>query len=294
MYSINDYEISISEKEAYIFHETKAAKISNTTCLFILEHLKARVIQEISESELIALAEQCKVDLGQLKKLLIDQLDVIRPLYERKFKSIYINCDDELIAKLVSESLSKQYQVQVVANDFFEFTENSLVFFYRNNYTNPDFNTLYQLLTKNVYVITAGVVGKLLVIDNIYFKGCGLASHLSNLHQLLTYLEHGLEVGKDNWLLFYRTLLKSQLKEFPNPSINACEQGFAAYSIYKFISQFTDFWAAPLTTDQLNWFWHVDLKKFSVHKEVSIHSPFSEYDMNLDLNNLKKQTELAD
>lgn len=294
MYSINDYEISISEHDVYVFHETKAAKISNTLCLFILNNLKARAIQEISEQELILLAEQAKVDLSQLKKLLIDQLDVIRPLYQRKFESVYINCDDSLIANLVSDSLSKHYKVHIVADDFFDFTENSLVFFYRNNYTNTEFNTLYRTLNKKVYVITAGVVGKLLVIDNIYFKGSGLATHVSNLHQLLNYLEHGLEVGKDNWLLFYRTLLKSKLNTFPEPSINACEQGFVAYCSYKFISQFTDFWAAPLTTDQLNWFWHVDLKKFSVHKEVSIHSPFSEFDMNLNLDNLKSKAELAD
>lgn len=294
MYSINDYEISLIEKDTYLFHETKAAKISNPVLLSILRHLKSSAKHEISADALDSLATQNNIDPTLLKTVLIEQLNVIKPLYDRKFACIYINSDDSLIAQFLCDSLDKQYKVHMVSEDFFEFTENAFVLFYRNNYTSPDFNAIYKSLAKKVYVVTAGAVGSLLVIDNIYFKGSGLPTHQSNLHHLFIYLKSGLESAKDNWLMFYRSLAKSEVKDFPNPKLNSCERGFSAYCLYKFISQFTDFWSTPLTTDQLNWFWHVDLKNFNVFKEVAVHSPFSEFDMNLNLDNLKKQAELVD
>lgn len=291
VYSVNEYQISIIDQDIFLFHETKAAKISNPTLKFILESLKSRLKNEISEEELSDLAHQHNVNLEQLKKILVEQLDILRPLYDRKFTSIYINSDDSLIAASLSDTLSTQYPVHVVPETFADYPENSLVVFYRNNYTSDDFNSLYPTLSNNRYVITAGIVGKLLVIDNIYFKGSGLPTHFSNLQQLYTSLDTGLESPKDNWLVFYRTLVRSKMKGFPEPVINPCERGFVIYCVYKFTSQFTDFWSTPLTTDQLNWFWHVDLKKSTICKEVAIHSPYSEFDMNLNLEHLNKQIE---
>lgn len=294
MYSINDFEIGLIEQDAYVVHDTKAAKISNVGIRSILQDLKSRANHELSDEHLQVLALAHQVDVSALKKLLIEKLDILRPLSDRKFEHIYINCDDALISELLCEALAKYYKITPVSKDRLDFSAHSLVLFYRANYTSLDYAALHQSLDKHVYVITAGLIGNLLVIDNIYFKGSGLATHTSNLHQLFHFLESGLEATKDNWLLFYRTLLKSNIRTFPTPNINACEKGFAAYCLYKFVAQFTDFWSAPLTTDQLNWFWHVDLKKSKISKEVAIHSPFSEFDMNLNMANLKKQVELAD
>lgn len=294
MYSINDFEIGVIEQDAYVVHDTKAAKISSLAVRSILQDLKSRASHELSDEDLQILALLHKVDVSSLKKLLIERLDILRPLSDRKFEHIYINCNDALISELLCESLAKYYKITNVTQETFKFPPHSLVLFYRTNYTSLDYAALHQSLDKHIYVVTAGLIGNLLVIDNLYFKGSGLPTHTSNLHQLFHFLESGLEATKDNWLLFYRTLLKSNIRTFPTPDINACEKGFAAYCLYKFVAQFTDFWSAPLTTDQLNWFWHVDLKKSKISKEVAIHSPFSEFDMNLNMANLKMQVELAD
>ena len=164
---------------------------------------------------------------------------------------------------------------------------NSLVIFYRNNYSSHDFKRFYHHLPDDVYVITAGIIHNILLIDNLYFNQSGLPTHVSNLHQLMSFLNSELPSTKDNWLLFYRSMVKNNIDTFPDPKINSCQQGFVAYSLYQFISQYTHFWKNPTPLDQINWFWHVDLSSFNVHKEVAIHSPFSEYDMKLNLANIK-------
>ena len=292
MYLINDYQIQAIKSETYFFSDNKAAKIPHQALREILSALQLQEKFEIKEDELVLLAEKHQIEIEQLKKILINQLDVLKPLLVRKFLTIYINANDQKISSMLNDTLKDSYNVQVVPEDYMEFSTGSLVIFYRTNYSSPEFKTLYHQLPDDVYVVTAGIMHKILVIDNLYFNGSGLPTHVSNLHQLMAFLKSDLPATKDNWLLFYRSLVKNNIEVFPEPQINSCQQGFIAYSLYQFISQYTHFWKAPTTLDKINWFWHVDLTSFNVHQEVAVHSAFSEYDMKLELNNLK-QSELA-
>jgi hypothetical protein len=82
--------------------------------------------------------------------------------------------------------------------------------------------------------------------------------------------------------------MKENVDQFPNPEVTQCQRGYVAYCLQKFASQFTNFWKLPTTLDEINWFWNVDLTSFSVNREVAIHSPYSEYDMNLDFSKTKE------
>lgn len=292
MYIINDYQMTLVQSDTYIYTDNKAAKISNPLLNKILADLQQQDKFEISEEDLLGLAQQYQLNIEQLKNILIQQLDILRPLVSNKFSTLYLNVDDPLICSLLKDSFKDRYPIQMVSHDFKDYQSGSLIIFYRSNYSSPDFKRLYHQLPDDVYVITAGIIHKILLIDNLYFNGSGLPTHVSNLHQLMAYLNSELPATKDNWLLFYRSMVKNKVHEFPHPKINACQQGFAAYALFQFASQFTQFWCAPTPLDQINYFWHVDLTNFNVHREVAIHSPFSEYDMKLNLAHLQ-QPELA-
>ncbi|MDI9817799.1 MULTISPECIES: hypothetical protein [unclassified Legionella] len=292
MYLINDFQLQTINSASYIFNDSKAAKIPNDTLYQILETLKQQKQLEINETSLEAIATRHRVPLEQLKHVLITQLDILRPLAFRKFHNLYLNVDDPQICGLLSETFQAQYTIHVVKQEFRDYKPSSLVIYYRNNYSNPDFKRIYHDLPNDVYLITAGLLHKILVIDNLYFNDSGLPTHLSNLHQLMAFLNSDMPATKDNWLLFYRSMVKNNVDVFPEPVVNACQKGFIAYSLFQFASQYTQFWKAPMPLDKINWFWHVDLTSFSVHQEVAIHSAFSEYDMKLDVNHLT-QTEPA-
>lgn len=281
MYVINDYQLIATNSQLYLSNYNKGVKITSEALAAILEELKNQAQLEISEEELLNLAERYNVEAEVLKKTLITQLNVLKPLKARKFPQIIINADDELIAELLKNTLSKHYQCTFVPPQHYDFTPDSLVIFYRHNYSHTDFATLYQQLGNEIYLITAGVIHKLLVIDNLYLKESGLPSHFSNLHQLMTYLKSDIPATKNNWLLFYRELCKQQVEQFPDAVINSCQQGYIAYCLYQFVAQFTNLWSAPTTIDKVNWFWHVDLTNFTVQQEIAVHSPFSEQDMRL-------------
>lgn len=288
MYLINDYQLQFIQSQTFVFSENKAAKISNHTLSELLIELQQQEKYQISEEELAHLAATYQLDLESLKKLLIHQLDVIRPLLSRKFLTIYINIDTPLVRELLHDTLCKCYNIEVVGADYNDYQPGSLIIFYRNNYSHADFKTLYHRLPNNVYLITAGVIHHLLVIDNLYFNDSGLPTHVSNLHQMMTFLKSNLSITKDNWLLFYRSMARYQMESFPEPIISPCQQGFVAHALHQFISQYTHFWKAPTTMDKVNWFWHVDLTNFNVHQEVAIHSMFSDYDMKLNLNHINQ------
>ena len=278
--------------DTYIYSDDKAVKISNQVFQQLLIDLQKQSKLEISDEGLLNLANKYQIADAQLKSILIDKLDIVRPLSAKKFKNIYINMDDPALALMLYNSLSNQYNVHIVAEFYMDFPGESLVIFYRKNYSNYDFKRLYHHLSDDVYVITAGIIHKILLIDNIYFNNSGLPTHVSNLHQLMAFLNSELPATKDNWLLFYRSMLKNKVDQFPDPKINACQQGFVAYAMYQFIAQYTQFFRSPTLLDQINWFWHVDLTSFNVHKEVAMHSAFSDYDMKLNLANIEL-TELA-
>jgi McbB family protein len=288
VYIINDYQITLIKSDTYIYSDNKAAKISNQILSQIFLELQQKDKLEISEDDLLDLANKFQTNHEQLKKILIQQLNILKPLVSKKFSTIYINANDSLVSSLLSDSLKDRYHVEVVAENFVDYKSGSLLIFYRSNYSSHDFKRMYHNLPDDVYVITAGIIHKILLIDNLYFNGSGLPTHVSNLHQLMAYLNSELPATKDNWLLFYRSMVKNNIDEFPNPRINPCQQGFVAYALLQFASQFTNFGSSPTPLDQINWFWHVDLTSFNVHREVAIHSPFSEYDMKLNLANLKQ------
>ena len=288
VYIINDYQITLVKSDAYIHSDNKAAKISNQRLIQILSELQHKPKLELSEDELLQLANLHQISIDQLKNILIHQLDVLRPLVSKKFSTIYINVNDALVSTLIADSLKNRYNVKIVPGDYVNYSSGSLLIFYRSNYSSQDFKRLYHHLPDDVFVVTAGIIHNILLIDNLYFNGSGLPTHVSNLHQLMAYLNSELPATKDNWLLFYRSIVKNHVDEFPEPKINPCQQGFVAYALYQFISQYTHFWSSPTPLDQINWFWHVDLTSFNVHREVAIHSPFSEYDMKLNLATLKQ------
>lgn len=283
MYLINDYQLYHTTNTDYIFCDSKAAKIPHKVLFKILQSLKNQKFYQISEEELAALANDFEVEIAVLKNILINQLAILKAQQARKFKKIYLNIADPLITEILQATYKDYYPVEVIQKDNYNYDKESLVIFYRNNYSNSDFKKVYYNLNAEVYLITAGIIHNILVLDNIYFKGSGLPTHISNLHQLIAFLHSNIPASKDNWLLFYRSLVKNNVENFPDPCINTAQKSYVAALIYQFAEQFTGFWKAPTLLDQIKYFWHVDLTNFKVHKEVAVHSSFSQYDMKLDL-----------
>lgn len=278
---ISNFQLDQTVNGSYLNNYGKGARISNPQLTEILKCLKQQPKLEISRPKLQQIARNFAIDYQQLINTLIDQLGILQPLTARKFPLIYINTDHALITEPIKETLLCDYSVETVPTDFFSFEPNSLVLFFRANYSSPDFEVLYKNLPDNVHIVTTGVLHKLLIIDNIYVKESGLPTHFSNFNALFACAHSDLSLTKNNWLLFYRALLKDNVTQFPDPVINRCQQSYIAYCLFRFISQFSNFWKKPTTLDEFNWFWHVDLTNFNVFKEIAIHSAYSEYDMNL-------------
>lgn len=288
MYAINEYQLVTLPSDVYLTNSAIGAKIPNPKLTKILDALKQCEKSQCSEMQLNALASQYEVNLITLKKVLIEQLNVLKPIPTQKIPRIYINSDDALITDILLETLEKEFTVHVVSEETRDFQNDSMVLFFRQNYSHTAFKTVYQNLGENVYLVTAGVLHKLLIIDNLYYAGSGLPTHFSNLHQLMAYLNSDIPATKNNWLLFYREIIKNSLEQFPNPQINSCQRGYIAYCIYQFMSQYTNLWNTPTPLDQVNCFWQADLTTFTIHSEAALHSPFSEYDMKINVKHLKE------
>lgn len=288
MYVINEYQLITAASDIYLSNFNIGAKIPNPKLIQLLTTMKEFKKSECSEEQLNTLAKDFQVDITSLKKVLIEKLCILKPMLSQKIPLIYINSDDSLISNILAETLEKHFNVQIVSEAMQTFAKDSMVIFYRTNYSHQDYKVLYQNLSEDVYLITAGVLHKILIIDNLYVVGSGLPTHFSNLHQLMTYLNSDIPATKNNWLLFYRELIKNALDQFPEPEINSCQRGYIAYCLHQFICQYTNLWNSPTPLDQINCFWQADLTSFTVHSEAALHSPFSEYDMKLNLKNLQE------
>ena len=266
VYVINPYEIIDSCSERYILNRIMAAKIPSHTLADILIELNQQEKREISEKKLCAIALQYEVNIDELKQILISKLRILAPLLSRKIPLIYINSDDELVEKLLCDTLKMDYNVQCCPNEFLDFQPASLVIYFRRNYSDPDLKQACRTLMDDVYLITCGVLHHQLLIDNIYFNHSGLPTHASNLHDAMS----AQAASKNNSLSFYRLLYTSQIETFPMLPLNPCQRGYIAYSIYQFLARFVNFDGQPTPHDAINWRWQVDLLTFGVQKEVAI------------------------
>lgn len=281
MYMIIPYELYETSSGVYLNCYGKGIKITDRKMASLLRALQAQHHLEVSTEDLHRLLAELDLDVRQFESILMHQIGIIKPRDSRKFNRIYLNIENQLVAQALKESLSREYEVTLVSGENCEYDRNSLVVFYRNNYSSRAYKALYDKLGEDVYLVTSGVLHKVLIIDNIYVKNSGLPTHFSNFNAFLACAQSDLSLTKNNWLLFYRALLKEKIEEFPDPNINSCQQSYISYCLYKFVSQFTQFWKAPTTLDEFKWFWHADLNSFNVFKEVAVHSPYSEYDMTL-------------
>ncbi|MBL7525085.1 hypothetical protein [Legionella bononiensis] len=286
MYVINEYQLVTVASDVYLTNANLGAKIPHPKFAELLAELKQCHHLECSEDFLMKLSQRFGLDSNALKKVLIEQLNVIKPMLQQKIPLIYINCDVALIKNILQETLSKYHNVQLVNEEIYPYEQNSMVIYFRNNYSHQSFNSLYQNLDEDVYLVTAGVLHQLLIIDNLYVAGSGLPTHCSNLHQMMAYLKSSIPATKNNWLLLYREMIKNSMAQFPDPEINSCQQAYIAYCLNQFIAQFTNLWQAPTPLDQINCFWQADLNSFSIVSEAALHSPFAEQDMKLNLNHM--------
>ena len=234
MYVINGYEIIDSGSESYLFCSGRAAKMASRALIQILLALNTQKKREITEKKLQELALQYEVDINDLKQTLL--------------------CD----------TLKPEYNVQSCPKDFLDFQSPSLVIYYRQNYTDPDFKTIFPALRDEVYLITCGVLHQQLLIDNLYFNHSGLPNHFSNLHHVMK------NACSDDRLSFYRRFYDSHRETLPTVSLNPCQRGYIAYSIYQFLARFVKFDGQPTPHDALNWRWQIDLLTFGAQKEVAI------------------------
>lgn len=292
MYVINEYQLVALSSDVYLTNFNIGAKLPNPKLVQIISELKQFNKAQCSEEQLNELAAAHQVDVTALKRVLIEQLNILKPMLNQKIPQIYIDSDDELVSDLLFNTLNNEYQVEITSSNQ-AISDHSMLIFFRQNYSHHDFHGVYQRLNPNTYLVSAGVLHKLLVIDNLYLAGSGLPSHFSNLHQMMVYLNSDIPATKNNWLLFYRELVKNGLDQFPNPEINHCQRGYIAYCLSQFIAQYTNLWGAPTPMDQVNCFWQADLTNFTVHSEAALHSPFSEYDMKLNIKHLDVEEPVA-
>jgi McbB family protein len=291
LYIINDFQMVCWDSNYFLSHYNKAMRIPGVKLAEVLIQLSKRPTLEISESELMTMATSHGINFDDLKSALMNKLGVLQKKSSRMFEHLYINSDDDLVTSMLSDGFKRSYKIHTMAGDDFALNSPALLLMYRNNYTHADFKKVYRSLPDNVYLITAGVIHRILVIDNVYYKGSGLPTHFSNLNQLLAGMHSQLSITSNNWLLFYRALLKTGMTNLPEPELSSSQKGYISHSLSRFMNQFTDFWKQPTLLDDLNWFWHIDLNSMSVYREIATHSPFSEYEMNLNLENLQREVE---
>jgi hypothetical protein len=70
VYIINDYQITLIKSDTYIYSDNKAAKISNQILSQIFLELQQKDKLEISEDDLLDLANKFQTNHEQLKKIL--------------------------------------------------------------------------------------------------------------------------------------------------------------------------------------------------------------------------------
>jgi McbB family protein len=263
MYTIKEFRLFDINSCHYLLNRTLNAKITSETLRQILVTLDQQIKREITNEELNNLAEKHAIEVSELKHTLISKLRLIKPILSRKFPRIYIDIDDPLISRLLCDTLKSHYDIShdIPVQD--TLSPPALLICYRQSYFHPDLNDIEKILPDKIYRISCGIVHDQLILDNVYFNQSGLPTHADHIRHLLA--------QQKNELIFYRQFMTKNIAHYPVLPLNDCQRGHIAYAVYQFAARFLDFDTPPVTFDELNWRWHVNLSTLDVRKEIAIH-----------------------
>ncbi len=88
MYVINEYQLVSVASDVFLTNFNIGAKIPNPKLIEILTRLKQFERSECTEAQLALLASEYQVDLTALKKVLIEQLNIVKPAYATEYSIV--------------------------------------------------------------------------------------------------------------------------------------------------------------------------------------------------------------
>ena len=272
-----------------IYNKKIGVNLKSPEINYIIKKIQNHKSGVIQDQDLKVIASKSSVNYEALIDFLVNKIYILYPRTERMFKNVILDIEDELIYNILYNTYSSEFSVKSSSEYSYTDEETSLTIFYRNSYLSKDYSEIYNRIKKNDYIITSGTLASNLIIDNIYFANSGLPTHFSGVNNCLAAIDNELSITKNNWLLFYRELMKNDLDEFPVIDPDSSQKAYISYCLRQFANQYTSFWTYPTTLDMVNWYWNVDLNSMEITKEVALHSPFSEQDMNLEEDLVFKQ-----
>ena len=124
------------------------------------------------------------------------------------------------------------------------------------------------------YFVTSYLMGKFLVIDNLYSQHFGLPCHHCHTERLRQNSQLIPDGQKKSWLSYYQEMLRQNDDVLFEQSLPAIYTNYISYCLYQFIRRITDPFCATPHYDEYSQFWHVHLDKMSIFKQAASFWPF--------------------
>ena len=268
------YALYQMEGHTYCYTHQTSAKITHPPLIHFLETIAQQKLDLFTQEEIELLLQRYSLHHDSTLKFLMENLRILTWHDEEQFQNLYIFSDNAEVKEALTQEFFKHYGITVIVHDRPSSINKpkSLVLLFNEHYQEQHYKDLYSLPHLNdTFFITAFLVDKYLIIDNLYNKQKGVPCHFCNVNHLKTTAITSPEIQHFSWLIFYRQLLKGKENFFPATPLTVMNKHLVVYTLCQYIKRYLDPAAHELWHDNINEFWHVDLERNQIEKEAATH-----------------------
>lgn len=240
-YSVHDYKLYKNDNgEVLLYTPEISAVLKHPDLIALLEEIQRDKLFSLTGEKLDDLLIKHKIEGDEAKEYLKNDLKLLSPLNEIRFKKLFVLTEDQYIKKSISEQFSTGYGVSIFSSEDREkIDSDSLVIVFQSVYSSEEIEKIYKLLQeRKAWVITSYTVHHHFDIDSIYQIDIGMPCHFCSYqrYQQMAYSSNGLR--DTSWINFYRRLLKENIHELPSMNLGQAEIGLINFWLNKTIKNY--------------------------------------------------------
>lgn len=280
IYHVNDFAYFQADeyKHGYYYSIAVSAKITHEKVAVFLSHLARLRLKEIKQRDLIDLFQRYNLDTN-IQDYLQQQLQLFVPIASDRFEHLYVISDNPSLGHDLCAECITGYGLDVMGSDAAIpiSTRNSLIVLFNQNYRRSNFTSIYQSSRQpDSYFVTAYIIHKYLIIDNIYNCSKGVPCHFCNFDRRVNNLMANPISQKTSWYNFYQSVLQTKADIVPVIPMTKAREGIILFSLVRFIKAFLATYKPSMYLEEVNESHCIDLETGDVAKNASVHWPHCE------------------
>lgn len=235
-YRIQPFRLTVLEPDfAYVYTQYLSCKTKSKHFIQFLETLSKNDIRHVDAAQLETMVFSHKLSYGEVFDFLHDKLKIIQVIHKEPFLELAVHSDSDLVSNTMKGCFEKHHALRCLSfNDDASFSRNDVLHaIFITDYDNKKIGLAYEKANQtDSYFITAYLIHKYALIDNVYIPSKGLPCHFCFLERMKLRVKNNVTVrdmSSSTWMHFYEDIIHENEDFVPHLPITDIQLNFVLF-----------------------------------------------------------------